>query len=99
MTMTLKKLIVPSLIALALTACSGGDTATESTAEKPAAEKSVKVKKTAKATLGTFGIDLDNIDESVKPGDNFFKYVNGLWIENTEIPSDRSRYGLSLIHI
>jgi len=92
--MTLKKLIVPSLIALALTACSGGDTATDTaSAEKPAASKSVKVKANAKATLGSFGVDLDNIDESIKPGDNFFKYVNGLWIENTEIPADRSRYG------
>src|SRR5260370_33827594 len=39
------------------------------------------------------GIDLAGIDPSVAPGDNFFLYANGTWIRNTEIPSDRSRYG------
>ncbi|WP_371396476.1 M13 family metallopeptidase [Fretibacter rubidus] len=46
-----------------------------------------------KPVLGSFGVELSNIDESVKPGDNFFKYVNGAWLENTEIPADKSRYG------
>jgi len=27
------------------------------------------------------------MDKSVKPGDNFFQYVNGTWLNNTEIPS------------
>jgi predicted metalloendopeptidase len=45
------------------------------------------------AILGTFGIATENIDESVQPGDNFYEYVNGNWLKNTEIPSDRSRYG------
>jgi len=29
----------------------------------------------------------------VKPGDDFFSYVNGVWLQETEIPADRSRYG------
>jgi len=94
--MKLKRLIIPSLMVLALAACSGEETATKAadTASKTTAAASKAVKKAkSKATLGSFGIDLDNIDESVKPGDNFFKYVNGLWIENTEIPADRSRFG------
>ena len=43
--------------------------------------------------LGSFGIALENIDMSVKPGDDFFRYVNGNWLKTTEIPADRSRYG------
>ena len=43
--------------------------------------------------LGTFGIATENIDTTVKPGENFYEYVNGGWLENTEIPGDRSRYG------
>jgi len=39
------------------------------------------------------GFDVSNMDTSVRPGDNFFKYVNGTWLKNTEIPSDRSRWG------
>ncbi|MCH8557226.1 MAG: M13 family peptidase [Balneolia bacterium] len=33
------------------------------------------------------------MDTSVNPGDNFYRYVNGVWLEETEIPSDRSRWG------
>ena len=33
------------------------------------------------------------MDTSVRPGDDFFKYVNGKWVERTEMPADRSRYG------
>ena len=33
------------------------------------------------------------MDTSVKPGDDFFAYVNGRWIETTQMPADRSRYG------
>ncbi len=39
------------------------------------------------------GIDVEYIDTSVRPGDDFFAYVNGGWLEKTEIPADRSRYG------
>ncbi len=39
------------------------------------------------------GIDIGYIDTSVRPGDDFFAYVNGGWLEKTEIPADRSRYG------
>ena len=40
------------------------------------------------------GIDLAAIDRSVAPGDNFFAYANGTWLKTTEIPSDRSSYGI-----
>jgi endothelin-converting enzyme/putative endopeptidase len=30
-----------------------------------------------------------NIDQSVKPGDDFFLFANGAWIKQTEIPPDR----------
>lgn len=39
------------------------------------------------------GIDVEYIDTTVKPGDDFFAYVNGGWLANNEIPADRSRYG------
>jgi len=47
----------------------------------------------AKPELGTFGIAVADMDKSVKPGDNFFEYVNGYWLKNTEIPADKSRFG------
>ncbi|HEU4522936.1 MAG TPA: peptidase M13, partial [Thermoanaerobaculia bacterium] len=42
---------------------------------------------------GTWGIDLEGMDRSVKPGDDFFRFVNGKWVEKTQIPADRTRYG------
>src|SRR5216684_5983265 len=42
---------------------------------------------------GTWGVDLDGMDRSVKPGDDFFKYVNGKWAATTVIPPDKTAYG------
>lgn len=44
-------------------------------------------------TTYTSGIYLENMDTSVKPGDDFFRYVNGTWYDKTEIPADKSSYG------
>src|SRR5215831_3360157 len=35
------------------------------------------------------GIQLANMDRSVRPGDDFFRFANGDWIQRTEIPADR----------
>jgi putative endopeptidase len=43
--------------------------------------------------LGAWGVDLEGMDKSVKPGDSFFGYVNGNWARTTEIPADRSSWG------
>ena len=40
------------------------------------------------------GINLAGMDSAVKAGDDFFKYANGTWFKTTEIPPDRSSYGL-----
>src|SRR4249920_2995776 len=39
------------------------------------------------------GIDVGVMDLSVRPQDDFFRYVNGQWVDNTPIPPDRSSYG------
>ncbi|MEM7430447.1 MAG: M13-type metalloendopeptidase [Pseudomonadota bacterium] len=39
------------------------------------------------------GIDTQYMDASVKPGDDFFAYVNGKWVAETEIPADKASYG------
>src|SRR5438552_2207396 len=38
-------------------------------------------------------IDPKNMDTSVKPSDDFFRYANGAWIKRTEIPPEYSRWG------
>ena len=43
-------------------------------------------------TVGVSGIDLRSMDRSIVPGDDFFRYVNGTWLRDTPIPSDRGRW-------
>jgi len=39
------------------------------------------------------GFDTANFDRSVRPQDDFFRYVNGTWLKRTEIPADASAWG------
>ncbi len=39
------------------------------------------------------GIIVENMDTSVRPNDDFFRYVNGSWLDKTEIPADRTSWG------
>jgi putative endopeptidase len=77
--MSISRLLAPSIIALtiSLTSCNSTSSLNESNTPE----------------LGSYGIATENMDLSVKPGDNFFKYVNGTWLANTEIPADKSTYG------
>ena len=43
--------------------------------------------------FGSFGIDLAAIDPSVKPGNDFFRYVDGHWLATEKIPADRATWG------
>ena len=40
-----------------------------------------------------FGIDKSAQDPSVRPQDDFYRFVNGTWLKNTEIPADKPLYG------
>jgi len=40
------------------------------------------------------GIAVQNMDPSVKPGDDFYRYANGAWIARTRIPADRAVVGV-----
>jgi len=39
------------------------------------------------------GIDTANFDHSVRPQDDFFRFVNGTWLARTQIPADASSWG------
>ena len=63
-------------------------TAKEKAATAPAAET------TAKPEIGDFGFDLTGMDKTAQPGDDFYAYANGTWAKNTQIPADKSNYGM-----
>ncbi|MCX6538748.1 MAG: M13 family peptidase [Acidobacteria bacterium] len=50
-------------------------------AQKPAAPQLVS------------GIDITAFDKSMRPQDDFFRYVNGAWLDKTPIPADKPSYG------
>jgi putative endopeptidase len=76
----MRRTIVAAL-ALAITGCAmTGDQSSQSSAPR-------------KAQIGTWGVDLAGMDTSVKPGDDFFRYVNGSWLDQAVIPPDRSNIG------
>jgi putative endopeptidase len=50
-------------------------------------------KKMAKADDVERGIILSNMDTTVSPKEDFYNYVNGSWMKNTEIPDDQVRWG------
>lgn len=67
---------------LLLSGCSNSDsTATDSS--------KVTIQKTALAS----GLDKANMDMNVRPQDNFYRYINGGWINNNEIPDDKTAIG------
>jgi putative endopeptidase len=45
------------------------------------------------ARYGSWGYELNGRDPSVKPGDDFYRFSQGLATEQMQIPADRSRYG------
>ncbi|RXR21053.1 M13 family peptidase [Flavobacterium amnicola] len=47
----------------------------------------------AQMTKPNPGINLEFMDRTVKPGDDFFRFVNGTWYDKTEIPADKTRWG------
>ncbi|KQN28815.1 peptidase M13 [Sphingomonas sp. Leaf38] len=67
-----------------------GSAVARQTAQPTAA---VPTDNTAATSYGAWGFDMTGMDRSVKPGDDWFRFVNGAWADRTKIPPDRSSYG------
>ncbi len=39
------------------------------------------------------GLDLANFDTSVRPQDDFYRYVNGKWLDSYQLPEDKTSFG------
>jgi len=90
--------LIPILLSTAvIAACNpeeqpqGGNASSESTDESEVV--SVSSSETGKASLGDWGIELGSRDLQTRPGADFFRHASGNWMDNFEIPSDKSRYG------
>ncbi len=45
-----------------------------------------------RAQIGPWGLDLTSRDTSVRPGDDFYRYADGKWIDSNQIPPDRTSW-------
>ncbi|GER07562.1 peptidase M13 [Iodidimonas muriae] len=84
--MTIRALLLAGVCLGTLTACDN----------KPASENretTAVEHTTATAELGTWGVDLEARNTEIDPGDDFFHYANGTWLDNFEIPADKTSYG------
>jgi len=81
------KTIITSAVCSSLLLLSACNNNTEST------ETSKQVAPAMQKTALASGIDKANMDLSVRPQDNFYRYVNGAWLNTSEIPGDKTSIG------
>ena len=79
---------LPIALTITLAAC-----ATPQAPEPPAAPAAPAVAAVPATPALTSGLFLQNFDRTVRPQDDFYRFVNGTWLKNTEIPADKSNYG------
>ena len=39
------------------------------------------------------GVDMQYVDRAVRPQDNIYRYLNGKWLDNFQLPADKATYG------
>ena len=49
-----------------------------------------------KPLYGAFGLDTAGFDKATAPGDDFFRYANGTWLDHHAIPADKPAVSLRL---
>ena len=86
-----------SLASLLLTACGQADINQSMKDSKSSVDAKQSSEKESSTKALISGLYLENMDTSIKPGDDFNAYVNGAWMSNTEIPADKASYGIGYI--
>src|SRR6185295_16861037 len=61
---------------------------------EPAASPDPAPSNRPRPEIGNWGFDLAGMDTSVAPGASFYRYANGKWLTNTQIPADKADYGM-----
>src|SRR3954452_112649 len=56
----------------------------------------VSAQSSGQPQYGSWGFDAAGQDTSVKPGDDFFRYANGHWLDTHQIPGDKPGVSLRL---
>src|SRR3954452_20499246 len=86
-------LVFVFLVSLALGSAFGENEKRD--AKQPAAEPGASAAPKS-PQYGSWGFDTAGADLKAKPGDDFFRYANGAWLDHVEIPADKAAYSLRL---
>ncbi len=75
--------VAAAILAVAAVSCTAKEESKKAEAE------------THKPMIEPWGYPLDALDRATKPGDDFYRFANGGWLDATEIPSDKTSVGFS----
>jgi len=81
------------LCAITLVACTDSRTQTPAEAT-PHVDAAAAGPAAGHAQFGAFGLDLTSRDTQVRPGDDFYRYANGHWLDTNTIPADRTSWSV-----
>jgi endothelin-converting enzyme/putative endopeptidase len=90
-------IIVSSIVIIAFSASTLSHAVADAGALQTATRSSALPENHGRAAFGNWGIETECISKSVKPGDDFFTYVNEGWIKSTKIPAGYWDYGQTSI--
>ncbi len=96
----MKKFLLMGASLALLAACTPASEAPSSdtaTSEMPANQTTAQVgvgdPSSGDPRLGVWGVETEHVTADVHPGDDFNRFVNGGWLDNTEMPQGFSRFG------
>src|SRR5215211_5754875 len=83
---------------LAFAVCAAFGIAAQKTAlaEREKSRNGKSATETKKPQYGSWGFDRKGADLKTKPGDDFFRFANGAWLDRVQIPGDKPAYSLRL---
>ncbi|MBR9824248.1 MAG: M13 family metallopeptidase [Alphaproteobacteria bacterium] len=88
----MRKILLASASVMLLAACNPASTPDAATETETTETQSAAMPAGA-PELGSWGVETQNVSETVHPGDDFNRFVNEGWLNTTEMPQGFSRYG------
>ena len=88
----MKKKHLIAMMTLCTLATGCGEKAAETKTAEPSKSEKLEVESTTVSEMVP-AIELSNMDTTINPAEDFFRYANNNWLKNNPIPEEYSRYG------
>ncbi|MFT6661468.1 MAG: endothelin-converting enzyme/putative endopeptidase [Maricaulis maris] len=89
----MKKLLLTSACVALMAACSPATETPETDTGTTEAAMPETSQPAGSPDLGSWGVEIEHVSDSVAPGDDFNRYVNEGWLDSTELPQGFSSFG------